>query len=155
MSRQERSVDWDEEPLLEVAADPRGTSALVPGTGSTGAIGSERVRLLSAAGVGTRALHRDVRKTRALPNVTWVHADLDDARRLRVALDSTDRLFLLTGNEPDFARTQIAVARAAEELGVKHTVKLPALGASDHSTSTIDLSPRKVGFVAGQEIGRA
>src|SRR2546427_4232913 len=137
MSRQERSVDWDEDSLLEVAADPRETAALVTVTGSTGTIGSELVRLPSAAGVGTRALHRDVRKTRALPNVTWVHADLDDARRLRVALDSTDRLFLLTGNEPDFARTQIGVVRAAEELGVKHIVKLSALGASDHSTSTI------------------
>src|SRR5436309_8342371 len=137
MSRQERSVDWDEDSLLEVAADPRETAALVTVTGSTGTIGSELVRLLSAAGVGTRALHRDVRKTRALPNVTWVHADLDDARRLRVALDGTDRLFLLTGNEPDFARTQIGVVRAAEERGVKHIVKLSALGASDHSTSTI------------------
>jgi len=137
MSRQERSVDWDEDSLLEVAADPRETAAFVTVTGSTGTIGTELVRLLSAAGVGTRALHRDVRKTRALPNVTWVHADLDDARRLRVALDGTDRLFLLTGNEPDFARTQIGVVRAAEELGVKHIVKLSALGASDHSTSTI------------------
>src|SRR3989441_11154236 len=137
MSRQERSVDWDEDSLLEVAADPRETAALVTVTGSTGTIGSELVRLLSAAGVGTRALHRDVRKTRALPNVTWVHADLDDARRLRVALDGTDRLFLLTGNEPDFARTQIGVVRAAEELGVKHIVKLSALGASDHSNSGI------------------
>ena len=137
MSRQERSGDWDEDSLLEVAADPRETAAFVTVTGSTGTIGSELVRLLSAAGVGTRALHRDVRKTRALPNVTWVRADLDDARRLRVALDGTDRLFLLTGNEPDFARTQIGVVRAAEELGVKHIVKLSALGASDHSTSTI------------------
>jgi len=137
MSRQGRSVDWDDDSLLEVAADPRETAAFVTVTGSTGTIGTELVRLLSAAGVGTRALHRDVRKTRALPNVTWVHADLDDARRLRVALDGTDRLFLLTGNEPDFARTQIGVVRAAEELGVKHIVKLSALGASDHSTSTI------------------
>src|SRR2546428_1511193 len=137
MSRQERSVDWDEDSLLEVAADPRETAALVTVTGSTGTIGSELVRLLSAAGVGARALHRDVRKTRALPNVTWVHADLDDARGLKVALDGTDRLFLLTGNEPDFARTQIGVVRAAEELGVKHIVKLSALGASDHSRSTI------------------
>src|SRR3989454_4654145 len=137
MSRQERSVDWDEDSLLEVAADPRETAALVTVTGSTGTIGSELVRLLSAAGVGARALHRDVRKTRALPGVTWVRADLDDTRRLKVALNGTHRLFLLTSNEPDFARTQIGVVRAAEEVGVKHVVKLSALGASDHSTSTI------------------
>src|SRR3989449_2885224 len=137
MSRQERSVDWDEDSLLEAGASQREPAALITVTGSTGTIGSELVRLLSAAGVGARALHRDVRKTRALPNVTWVHADLDDARRLKVALDGTDRLFLLTGNEPDFARTQIGVVRAAGELGVKHIVKLSALGASDHSRSTI------------------
>src|SRR5437879_9717988 len=127
MSRQERSVDWDEDSLLEVAADPRETAALVTVTGSTGTIGSELVRLLSAAGVGTRALHRDVRKTRALPNVTWVHADLDDARRLRVALDSTDRLFLLTGNEPDFARTKIGVVRSGGRVGVQHDVTITAM----------------------------
>src|SRR3989441_10775893 len=134
---QERSVDWEEGSLAQAAAGQREPAALIAVTGSTGSIGSELVRLLSAAGVGARALHRDVRKTRALPNVTWVHADLDDARRLKVALDGTDRLFLLTGNEPDFARTQIGVVRAAAELGVKHIVKLSALGASDHSRSTI------------------
>src|SRR3989441_13197927 len=106
---QERSVDWEEVSLPQAAAGQREPAALITVTGSTGTIGSELVRLLSAAGVGARALHRDVRKTRALPNVTWVRADLDNARRLKVALDGTDRLFLLTGNEPDFARTQIGV----------------------------------------------
>ena len=96
-------------------------------TGSTGTIGSELLRLLSAAGVEVRAVHRDVRKTRTLPNVSWVRADLDDERRLAVALDGTQRLFLLTGNEPDFARVQIGVVRAAEGLGVDHVVKLSAL----------------------------
>jgi uncharacterized protein YbjT (DUF2867 family) len=100
-------------------------------------IGGELVRLLSRAGVDVRAVHRDVRKTRVLPNVTWVHADLTDVRRLPVALDGTQRLFLLTGNEPDFARIQIDVVRAAERLGVDHVVKLSALGASDHSKSAI------------------
>jgi uncharacterized protein YbjT (DUF2867 family) len=100
-------------------------------------IGGELVRLLSSAGVEVRAVHRDVRKTRVLPNVTWVHADLTDVRRLPVALDGTQRLFLLTGNEPDFARIQIDVVRAAERLGVDHVVKLSALGASDHSKSAI------------------
>jgi uncharacterized protein YbjT (DUF2867 family) len=106
-------------------------------TGSTGTIGSELVWLLSRAGVDVRAVHRDVRKTRALANVTWVNADLADVRRLPVALDGTRRLFLLTSNEPDFARIQIDVVHAAERLGVEHVVKLSALGASDHSQSAI------------------
>jgi uncharacterized protein YbjT (DUF2867 family) len=117
--------------------DERRDQVLVTITGSTGTIGSELVRLLSGAGVDTRAVHRDVRKTRALPNVTWVHVDLDDARRLRLALEGTQRLFLLTGNEPDFGRVQIAVVEAADRLGVRHLVKLSALGASDHSRSGI------------------
>ena len=134
---QQRFVDWEQSSLAEAAAADQGTAALITVTGSTGTIGSELVRLLSAAGVDIRALHRDVRKTRTLPNVAWVRADLEDTRGLKVALDRTDRLFLLTGNEPDFARTQIGVVRAAEELGVRHVVKLSALGASDHSRSTI------------------
>src|SRR5439155_21154794 len=84
-----------------------------------------------------RALYRDVRKTGSSPNVSWVRAELGDARGLKVALEGTQRLFLLTGNEPDFARTQIGVVRTAEQLGVQHIVKLSALGASDHSKSTI------------------
>src|SRR2546428_13374850 len=113
MSRQERSVDWDEDSLLEVAADPRETAALVTVTGSTGTIGSELVRLLSAAGVGARALHRDARKTRALPNVTGGHADLDAARPPKDALHGPDRHFPPPGNEPHLARTQIRAVRAA------------------------------------------
>jgi uncharacterized protein YbjT (DUF2867 family) len=110
---------------------------LITITGSTGTIGTELVRLLSAAGVNTRAVHRDPGKTRPLPNVSWIQADLEDARLLEAALGGTARLFLLTGNEPDFARTQIGIVRAAERLGVGHIVKLSALGASDHSKSAI------------------
>jgi uncharacterized protein YbjT (DUF2867 family) len=110
---------------------------LVTITGSTGTIGSELVRLLSAAGVKTRAVYRKASKTQDLPNVSWVQADLDDVEALEAALTGTIRLFLLTGNEPGFGRTQIGVIRAAERLGVEHVVKLSALGASNHSKSAI------------------
>lgn len=106
-------------------------------SGSTGTIGRELVRLLSAAGVDTRAIARHPGKTAPLPHVTWVQADLGDVIRLERTLAGTTRLFLLTGNEPDFARVQIDAIRAAERLGVEHVVKLSALGASDHSTSAI------------------
>lgn len=106
-------------------------------TGSTGTIGSELVRLLSATGTDTRAVYRDIRKTWPAPNVTWVRADLSDPRDVRAVLDGTDRLFLLTGNDPGFAETQMAVVQAAEEAGVRQVLKLSALGASDHSSSTI------------------
>ncbi|HLO36401.1 MAG TPA: SDR family oxidoreductase, partial [Candidatus Deferrimicrobium sp.] len=106
-------------------------------TGSTGTIGRELVRLLATTGTELRAIYRDIRQTWTAPNVTWVRADLDDPRQLRTALDAGERLFLLTGNAGDFARTQVAVVRAAQDAGVRHIVKLSALGASDHSRSTI------------------
>lgn len=112
---------------------------LITVTGSTGTIGSELVRLLSAAGVNTRAVYRNARTPPPLPHVTWVRADLGDPGQHEAALAGTTRLFVLTGNEADFSRTQIGVVHAGERLSVEHVVKLSALGASDHSKSTIAL----------------
>jgi uncharacterized protein YbjT (DUF2867 family) len=106
-------------------------------TGSSGTIGSELVRLLSAAGAPTRAVFRDAKKIQSLPGVVWVQADLADARTLEPAIAGTTRLFLLTDNQTGFAKLQIQILRAAESLGVAHLVKLSALGASDHSKSWI------------------
>lgn len=110
---------------------------LITVTGSTGTIGSELVRLLSDAGTPCRAVLRDLRKARPLANVVWVQADLARPRLLEPALAGTDRLFLLTGNDEGFQHVQIGVIRAAEALGVRHVVKLSALGASGHSKSAI------------------
>ena len=63
--------------------------------------------------------------------------DLNAAARVEQAMEGTTSLFLLTGNDPGFADTQIGVIRAAEHAGVAHIVKLSALGASDHSRSAI------------------
>jgi len=106
-------------------------------TGSTGTIGSELVRLLSQAGVATRAIARGAAKAQALPHVTTLAADLRDPESLDSALSGTERLFLLTGNDPGFAPIQIGVVLAAARAGVRHVVKLSALGASDHSRSGI------------------
>lgn len=114
-----------------------GTAPLITVTGSTGTIGRELVGLLAAADADTRAVYRDADKGQSLPPVARVQADLTDPRQLAAALSGTDRLFLLTGNDPDFWRVQTAVVEAAERVGVRHLVKLSALGASDHSRSAI------------------
>jgi len=106
-------------------------------TGSTGTIGNELLRSLSAAGVGTRAVVRNPAKITPLPHVVPVVADLADGRALDAVLAGTTRLFLLTDNQAGFSALQIRVLRAAETLGVAHVVKLSALGASDHSRSGI------------------
>lgn len=108
-------------------------------TGSTGTIGRELVRLLSEADIPTRAVLRDFSRVRSLKNVAWVRADLADERLLKPALAGTSRLFLLTGNQPGFGDTQVGVIRAAEEVGVKHVVKLSALGASPRSKAGLGL----------------
>ena len=106
-------------------------------TGSTGTIGSELLRLLSETGVATRAVYRHSHKIRDLPNVVWVRADLADSRVLEAVLAGSKRLFVLSDNMPGFGAQQIALINAAGSLGVRHVVKLSALGASGHSNSWI------------------
>jgi len=112
--------------------------------GATGLIGSELIPLLSEAGVPVRAVTRDAAGAPAHPGVAWIQADLADRLLLAPTLAGTSRLFLLTGNAPGFGDLQIKVVRAARELGVRHIVKLSALGASDHSKSGIGLDHWRV-----------
>jgi uncharacterized protein YbjT (DUF2867 family) len=106
-------------------------------TGGTGTIGAELVRLLSERRLPTRAVLRDTTRLHELPNVAWVQADLRDVDLLEPVLAGTTRMFLLTGNEAGFARTQTQVVQTAQRLNIEHVVKLSALGASDHSKSAI------------------
>jgi uncharacterized protein YbjT (DUF2867 family) len=106
-------------------------------TGSTGTIGTELVRLLSEAGAPTRAVYRSARNTQALNGVVWLKADLRDEAVLEPVLAGTTRLFLLSGNDAGFGKLQIQALQAAQRLGVEHVVKLSALGASNHSNSSI------------------
>src|SRR5262249_24548713 len=113
------------------------TAGVITVTGSTGTIGGELVRLLSSAGAPNRAVFRKAHESRHLAGVVWLQADLRDHRALEPALAGTRRLFLLSGNEEGFSTLQIDVVRAAQDLGVEQVVKLSALGASDHSKSSI------------------
>jgi len=112
-------------------------SGLITVTGSTGTIGSELVRLLSSGGIETRAVYRNAADGPRLPHVTLFRADLSNPVQAEAALAGTVRLFLLTGNEPGFARTQTTVVEAAARRGIGYLLKLSALGASDHSRSAI------------------
>lgn len=105
--------------------------------GSTGNIGNELVNILSASNAPVRAILRNFNHARQLHGVAWVQADVSDESLLAPALAGTDRLFILTGNRPGFGQTQIDVIHAAERLGVKHVVKLSALGASPRTNSPL------------------
>ncbi|WP_353184888.1 NmrA family NAD(P)-binding protein [Parapedobacter lycopersici] len=113
------------------------SKAIITVSGSTGNIGHELINLLSAAKSSVRAVLRNFDRARPLPGVTWLQADVSDGRVLDAVLAGTDRLFILTDNGPGFGRTQIAMIHAAERLGIKHVVKLSALGASPHTQSPL------------------
>jgi uncharacterized protein YbjT (DUF2867 family) len=108
-------------------------------TGATGNIGRELVRLLSGRGVRVRALARRPDASAPPPGVEWVAADLARPQQLPDIFAGADRLLLLTGNTEDMVRLQKNAIDAARAAGVKHVVKVSALGATDHSQSVIGL----------------
>lgn len=79
----------------------------------------------------------NIDKVRSFPGVTWMQADISDPSLLETVLAGTYKLFLLTGNRPGFGETLQNVIRTAESLGVKHVVKLSALGASPRTQSPL------------------
>ncbi len=105
--------------------------------GATGHIGSELVSILSSKGVPARAVTRDPGRGLPLQGIRWVRADLTEPSSLAPLFADVDGMFLLTANGADLARLQINAIEAAQRAGVRHVVKLSALGASDHSQSPI------------------
>ena len=106
-------------------------------TGGTGAVGSELLRLLSQAGVATRALTRNPQKAPALPGITWVGGDLAKPETLTPAFEGVQKLFLLTSYYEDMVTLQHNAIAAARAAGVTHVVKVSAFAASDHSRAPI------------------
>ena len=106
-------------------------------TGGTGAIGSELLRLLSQAGVATRALTRNPQKAPNLPGIIWVGGDLAKPETLTPAFEGAQKLFLLTSYYEDMVTLQHNAIAAARAAGVTHVVKVSAFAASDHSRAPI------------------
>jgi len=95
-------------------------------TGATGNVGSELVKDLTAAGVTPRVLVRDASKAPA--GTQGVVGDFSDPDSLKRALDGVDTAFLLAPFLPTMVDLQAAFIAAAKEAGVKHIVKLSAMG---------------------------
>ncbi|HTD79153.1 MAG TPA: SDR family oxidoreductase, partial [Chloroflexota bacterium] len=101
-------------------------------TGATGRIGTELVRRLTAAGTPVRALVHTPPKASSLSarQVEVVLGDFDDPASLDRAVAGVERVFLVSPPQPDQVRLQGNVVRAAQRGGVRHIVKISALGAS-------------------------
>ena len=106
-------------------------------TGSTGTIGSEVVRLLSDRRSPTRAVFRDTRRLRALPNVAWVHADLR-----QVTVHGLDVVAMIE-------RHRVSVlalpSREADRAARGRSYRCAALGANVHARVELPFArPRRL-----------
>ena len=106
-------------------------------TGGTGGVGSELLRLLSKAGIVTRALARHPQRAQALAGITWIAGDLSRPGTLTSAFERARTLFLLTSYYEDMVELQHNAISAARAAGVTYVVKISAFAASDHSRAPV------------------
>ena len=99
-------------------------------TGATGLNGKELLRLLSARGVGVRALVRNPARAEsiaALPHVEIVQGDMARPETLVAALRGVDRAMLISSSDPMMLEVQSNFIEAAKKAGVQHVVKLSGI----------------------------
>ncbi len=96
-------------------------------TGATGTVGREVVAQLLAAGQKVRAMTRNPAKARLDSRVEVVRGNFEDPSSLADAVRGVDRLFSLTLG-PQTGLHEKNLAEAAKAAGVRHIVKLSALG---------------------------
>jgi uncharacterized protein YbjT (DUF2867 family) len=104
-------------------------------TGATGKTGREVVRGLLAAGEPVRAFVRDVDRARATlgPGIDLRRGDLDDPASVAAALADVEKVFLASPPDPRQVEQQGRAVELAQAAGVRHIVKLSALGAAQDS----------------------
>ena len=93
-------------------------------TGATGQVGGAALRALALAGTPVRVLARA-----PVAGVDVVVGSFDDEDSLRHALDGVDVVFLTGRDSPDQVAQHLRVLDVAAAAGVRHVVKLSAIGA--------------------------
>lgn len=100
-------------------------------TGATGTIGSQVVKALrGTAGVNVRAAVRSGEKARGLEGegVTTVDFAYERPELVTRAVQGVDKIFLATPFAEDQVELAAGLVDAAKQAGVKHVVKLSAIG---------------------------
>jgi uncharacterized protein YbjT (DUF2867 family) len=105
-------------------------------TGATGTVGREVVAQLLTAGQKVRAMTRDPSKSKLNGGVEVVQGDFNAPDTLASAVKGAERVFSLTFG-PQTAVHEKHLAQAAKASGVRHIVKLSALGGDDETRNTI------------------
>src|SRR6478736_1513495 len=104
-------------------------------TGATGTIGRDVARLLSGKGVSVRAGVRDQAKARKQfgADIALVPFDFENEKTFSEALEGVEKVFLLPPLLPNQLEVMNAFVDAAKRTGVRHIVKLSAIGIDDET----------------------
>ena len=105
-------------------------------TGATGTIGREVVAQLLAAGQKVRAMTRNPNKARLDARVDLVSGNFEDPDSLSAAVKGVERVFSLTVG-PQTGVHENNLARAAKTAGLRHIVKLSAMGGDGETKNDI------------------
>ena len=106
--------------------------------GATGSTGSETVRLLIEKGSAVRALTRDLARAATLPELQRAEIVLGDSSRPETLGDvfaGIEKLYLVPPTLPAWDRVQLGLIETARKAGVKHVVRLSAIGVSADAPS--------------------
>ncbi len=101
-------------------------------TAATGQVGREVVRRLAGA-APARAMVRDPAAAGDLPDVEIAVATFEDADAMAAAMAGAETVFLAGRDSPEYTAGQARAVDAAVAAGVRHVVKLSALGAAADS----------------------
>jgi uncharacterized protein YbjT (DUF2867 family) len=107
--------------------------------GATGNIGGALVRELEQKKTAYRALVRDKKKAEAsgIPAANLIEGDLAKPETLERALAGVEKVFVVTPAGPEQQAQETNLIKRAKAAGVKHLVKMSALGADEKSDLTL------------------
>src|SRR5882724_10305646 len=102
-------------------------------TGATGTIGRDVAKQLSGRGVAVRAGVRDKARARKQfgADIALVPFDFENEKTFSGALEGVEKVFLLPPLLPNQLEVMNTFVDAAERAGVRHIVKLSAIGIDD------------------------
>ena len=102
-------------------------------TAATGQVGRAALKALIGAGTEVRALVRDPSPFEAPEGVQVVHGDFEDDTSIAKALKGVSVMLLAGRDSPDSVSQHRRVLAQVRQAGVRHVVKLSAIGASPRS----------------------
>ena len=105
-------------------------------TGATGTVGSEVVRQLLAEGQKVRAMTRNPSQAKLDSRAEIVQGDFNNPRTLEAVVEGAEKVFSLTFG-PQTGVHEEALAGLAKKAGVRHVVKLSAMGGDGETKNTI------------------